>query len=297
MNCTRKVSFAFCGLLAMAAAFVASSAFAQAACPQWDVNGNWTLIQTNNTAANLWLTQTPNGFSGNATFGYWVEDDFWLCNIGSCGKDYVIVSGPVVGTVKGDVFEATVHWSDNAIGVYTGRIGAQGLIVGSGYNQRDPSTTADWHSNRFATCASAAPPPTAKPTLALGRVRMPAGTPASPPRTMCEMARSAREANRPTATALEQRCKAELAARPAASVSAAVPVAGPASAPPASSSPVPRPQDLLIGLITYSVDGQNAGRLEVGKPVTIVCNYIVNEVEGLFVPKIQLWQGNAPSAL
>ena len=131
-------------------------------------------------------------------------------------------------------------------------------------------------------------PPPAKPTMALGRVPTPAGTPASPPKTMCEMAASARARNSPAAPALAQRCNAELAAKPAA----AVPLAAPASAPSESSSPVQKPQDLLIGRITYSLDGQNVGRLQVGKPVTIVCTYIVNEVVGPFVFRIQPWQGN-----
>ncbi|CAN5352675.1 hypothetical protein BH11PSE14_BH11PSE14_09110 [soil metagenome] len=358
MNRTRNVSATLRGLLALTAVLVNAPTHAQADCQAWDLNGHLTLIQTNDTAASVELTQMGNNFSGHASFGYWRDDDFWLCNIGSCGKDYIVVSGPVVGTVNGDAFEATIYWNDNAVGIYSGRIGPQGLIVGSSFDRNDPGSRADWHSNRVLACASAPVP--AKPALALGRVKLPAGTtapaksicdyaksarernspaapglerqcaaqggppapkalgrvkmpdgtPPSPPRTMCEMAASARARNSPTAPALEQRCAAEQAA--AASVPAQAPAPAPAPAPgpapdtapapvpvpaPAGvlavvSAPVQRPQDLVIGRLDFSQEGQRGKPMRAGTPVAIECTYSVNEVRGPFVFKIHAWQGN-----
>ncbi len=117
---------------------------------------------------------------------------------------------------------------------------------------------------------------------ALGRVKAPAGTPAQPAGTICDMAASARAANRPTAAALQQRCDAERAASAAAAPPA------PAGAP---SAPVRAPQDLLIGRITYTQDGQRVTQATVGRPIAIACNYVVNAVTGPFVFPIQPWQG------
>lgn len=221
MHDLRKASFALSGWLALAAASVTTPAFAQTACQQWDMRGRWTLIQSNDTAVSVTLEQAGDGFSGQASFGHWVDDDFFLCNIGSCGKDYVSFSGPAVGTLNGNSFELTVYWSDNAIGVYTGQVGPQGLIVGSTFDKNDPATTAQWHSDRVAACLIAAPTAPAKPTLVLGRVQVPAGTPASPPKTMCEMAASARARNSPAAPGLERQCNEYLAAHPATAASTA----------------------------------------------------------------------------
>ena len=331
----RNVYPGFRGLLLLAALLVNTAAQAQSSCQRWDVGDHITLIQSNNTAADLRLKQTPSGFSGDASFGFWTDDDFWLCNIGSCGKDYHIVRGPVVGTVNGDMFEATVYWDNNAIGVYTGRIGAQGLIVGNTYDKNDPSTRADWHSNRVLECAAAktgmalgrvhlpagtatpgksicdyaksarernspAAPSLEKqcaeqggppPPKALGRVKAPPGTPPSPPRTMCEMAASARARNSPTAPALEQRCREEQAAHAAAPA----PVVAPAPAPvpaPAPSPPVQKPHDLMIGRISIVQEGQRGKPVRVGIPATIECTYRVAEAAGPFVFQIRPWRGS-----
>lgn len=187
----------------------AGASLADTVCLQWDVSGDWTFIQTNDTAVSLTLKQTEHGFSGQAHFGHWVDDDFWLCNIGSCGEDFVAYSGPVVGSIKDNAFEATVYWSDNKIGVYTGQIGPQGLIVGTGYDKNNPGTRADWHSDRVAVCsnsAAAAPLAPARPPVALGRVSAPT-TPA-PAMTVCEAAKSARARNSPAAPSLEKQCEA-----------------------------------------------------------------------------------------
>jgi hypothetical protein len=73
------------------------------------------------------------------------------------------------------------------------------------------SAATDSASDERATAALPQPAP-----KALGRVRLPAGTPVAAPTTMCEKAAAARAANRPTAAALQQRCDAERVAQPPA---------------------------------------------------------------------------------
>ena len=222
MHGIRRVSYAFRGWLVLAAAFVASPAFAQA-CQQWDMTGRWTLIQSNDTAVNITLAPAANGYTGQAWFGRWEKDDFWGCSIAACGEDYVSFSGPGVGTLNGNTFELKVYWSDNKIGVYSGQIGPQGLIVGTTFDQNDPRTSAQWHSDRVAKCLSTAPVAPAKPTMVLGRVQ--STTPPDPNKTMCDYAKSARERNSPAAPALERRCNEYLAAHPATAAAAAPTVA------------------------------------------------------------------------
>ena len=203
------------GLIAASALlYIPSADAADAACTQWDMSGNWKLIQTNDTAVAIALQPTQGGFSGRASFGRMVEDDFFLCSVAFCGEDYVSFSGPAVGSINGDSFELTVYWSDNTIGVYTGKIGPQGLIVGTTYEKNDPGNRADWHSDRVATCLSsvapaAAPPASTQPAVALGRVQS-TGAPA-PSMTMCETAASARARNSPAAPGLERQCAAQTA--------------------------------------------------------------------------------------
>lgn len=215
---TAMLAFAACG----------APSPAQAACQQWNVGGDWTLIQSNDTAASVRLQQTGNQFSGQAQFGHWVEDDFFLCDIGSCGKDYVIHSGPAVGTVNGDAFELTIYWNSNAIGVYTGHIGPQGLIVGTSFDKNDPATTAQWHSDRVATCTpTVAPAPVpaapAAPTVrAMGRVHTDSATAAAPV-SVCEAAKTARARNSPAAPGLEQQCAAQKALLTTSSVDGVAP--------------------------------------------------------------------------
>lgn len=196
--------------LALAAAMAAAPAWADGACTQWDASGTWTLIQSNDTAVSVSLDQNQNGLSGQASFGRMVEDDFWLCSIAACGDSYVSFSGPVVATIKGSAFEATVYWSDNKIGVYTGEIGPQGLIVGTAFDKTDPRSTAQWHSNRVMKCSAAAPAsPVARTGLLLGRVPTSAATPTATAKTLCELAASARARNSPAAPGLERRCAAQ----------------------------------------------------------------------------------------
>lgn len=124
--------------------------------------------------------------------------------------------------------------------------------------------------------------------LVLGRVKRAEGVPnPNAGKSFCELAAAARAANRPTATALQQRCDAQLAAS-----AAVAPVPAPAPAPAdAPSPPVRTPHDLVIGPMSYTQNGQWTNRPVVGQPVAINCNYVVDEAAGQFNFAIRPWQG------
>lgn len=215
MDYHRKASFTW--LLALAASITTTPAFAvDGDCAQWDVSGYWRFNQSNGTTPGFTLEQVGTNLHGHGSYFYTTEHSVLV--IGTAVDDHS-GDGPAVGTINGNSFELTVYWNNNTIGVYTGQVGPQGLIVGTGFDKNNPGTTAQWHSDRVAVCSDAAAPVAAaplpaKPTLALGRIQMPEGTPAAPPMSMCESAASARAANRPTAAALEAQCALQLAAQP-----------------------------------------------------------------------------------
>lgn len=265
-------------------------ALAAEACSQWGVGSYLTLAQSNsNSPVTLKLQQTGTQFKGAADYYY----NYDTGNLGVGKIEVRHTYGPIVGTVVGNQFEATIYWSNASVGVYTGMIGPQGLVVGRTYDKTDRGATADFHSGTALDCLKAvqsAPGPAAvpaKPTLALGRVQTPAGTPPSPPKTLCESAASARARNSPAAPSLEKRCTASLVANPVA----AVPTPPSTNVPAAQSPPVTAPHDLAVGRITYKQDGKLVTQLVVGRPVEIACTYVVNEVAGPFVFKIQPWRG------
>ncbi|WP_246669583.1 MULTISPECIES: hypothetical protein [unclassified Bradyrhizobium] len=294
----RRASSALRALLALTILAAAPAFAAESGCAHWDVSGGWTLIQTNDTAVSLTLQETKTGLSGSAKFGHYVNDNFFLCHIGSCGKEYVGSQGSAVGTVNGDAFDLSIYWDNNAIGVYTGRIGPQGLIVGTTFDKNDPRTTAQWHSNRVATCSAAAqtpPTPPEKPALALGRIQNSGAS--APSSSLCDAAKSARARNSPAAPELERQCNAYLAAKlPPAPVTA--PADRTTSAKNSSSAqnspppPVQKPSDLVIGRISYAVGGQQVTQPIVGTPVAISCTYAVDEVASPLGFKIQPWRGS-----
>ncbi len=208
-------------------------------CPQWGINGKYTARQSNllqgsadlRAAAFMTLVQTGSQFQGSAS------------SISEDSREQVKqVRGPVVGTLIGDAFEATIYWDNNTIGVYSGRVGPQGLIVGTTYDRNNPSTRADWHMEEVAVCAPSAPgavvpPAPAKPTVLLGRVQPVAGA-AAPATTVCQAAQSARARNSPAAPSLEAQCRAQNAQSQAALVAPPrAALVAQAASPPAAAAP------------------------------------------------------------
>jgi hypothetical protein len=213
----RNSTLAFgCPLLALLGLVHAPVAAADG-CAQWNVGGLHRAQQSNQlqgsvdiyASAALDLVQNGSQFSGTAI---------------STGRDKYDeikrVRGPVVGTVIGNAFEATIYWDNNTIGVYTGQVGPQGLIVGTTYDRNNPSTRADWHMDSAVPCAAstaaaAAPPAPPKPTVQLVQIDRAAGA-SAPGMTVCEAAQSARARNSPAAPGLEAQCRAQTAQSAAA---------------------------------------------------------------------------------
>lgn len=180
------------------------------ACSQWSVRGEVTLVQSNGTSAKLaTLEQAGSHFKGAANYTYQHERTHSAYFFDKIETRHA--SGPVVGSVTGNSFEATIYWSNASVGIYQGQIGPQGLLVGRTYDKTDPGATADFHSEKpFECLARVQTAPglgsvPAKPTMALGRVQ--SSTPAASPTSICDAAQSARARNSPTAPVLERRCK------------------------------------------------------------------------------------------
>src|SRR5687767_2655063 len=213
-------------LFCSAAATTASSGILSAAepeCTQWDLNGEWKLVQTNETSPIFTLQQTPTGLQGSATYWYVHEDE---CIIVFCGDDYYRVDGSVDGKVVGDDLEITAYWNNGTTGVYTGKIGQQGRVEGSTYDRQHPQVMARWYSDRTAKCLAGttgtgerigttssalgtADAPVA--VKAAGRVRIGGAPPTPSTLTKCEAAEKARARNSPAAPGLEKQCAAERA--------------------------------------------------------------------------------------
>jgi hypothetical protein len=190
---------------------------AQAACSRWDISGKWTAVQSNDTKPSFTLQQTDTQIQGSAHWGYTVSYNTFPAK----GDDYVESNASVDGTINGDSVEFTAYWSNDTIGVYSGKIGPQGRIEGTTYDRRHPQTNANWYSDRTVRClsgeddtspSSTTPPVDDKPPpVALGRVHT---APAPPLERMgneppiCANARSARARNSPSASALESQCRA-----------------------------------------------------------------------------------------
>ncbi len=192
------VSIALLGGIVFSSFFaVLSAPAAQAACEQWDVGGQWELLQTNGFTVVFDLQQTGTQIQGQAAglVGYKMRNQ-----------------ASVDGTIKGNSFDLNVYWRGGAIGVYKGEVGPQGRIEGSTYDKMDPSSIANWRSESTVKClpiatgTTSAPLVSEEPYQALGRVKK-SGTVPVAPLSICESARNARVRNSPAAPGLERQCR------------------------------------------------------------------------------------------
>lgn len=196
----RNVSLVVGGLLALTASMASAPAFAAGECLDWNVAGSWHLRQSNGTEVTLRLQQTGTHLQGVGEYSHYNNDTHKVQTIG----------GPVDGSLEhGGVIRLTVFWSNSTAGHYTGQVEADGGMTGYTVDQNDPSNKATFRASGYPQCVSrAAAAPSAKPTMALGRVQSPAGTPAATAGTICEAAASARARNSPAAPGLERQCAA-----------------------------------------------------------------------------------------
>lgn len=188
-----------------------------AECKQWDLNGQWTFIQTDGTSPKFELRMTATGLQGEASYSY-------LCGLPSCLYTASIVRASVDGKVDGNSFDVNAYWDNGTTGVYSGRIGPQGRLEGSTRDLQHPQVMLSWYSARTAKClfvpfgaggqsgsTSSALQTAPSAGKSLGRAKLPAGTAPNTPLPICEAARLARARNSAAAPGLEARCRAERA--------------------------------------------------------------------------------------
>jgi len=138
----------------LGAAVVAPAA---APCTQWDVSGQWELVQSNGPVVKMDLKQSGTALTGTAVFD--AEGGKGL--FGEFGGP---LSGNVEGTVTGGSLKFTVRWERGLTGEYVGGVDeVKGGMRGRTRNAADPSSKATWTSNRSAVCASVRPPAADQP--------------------------------------------------------------------------------------------------------------------------------------
>jgi hypothetical protein len=206
MNAYRSEDTRWPRMIAVGAlmALLAVPSLAADVCSQWGVKGGHALSQSNNDSMpiDLTLEQSANSFSGSASTRIRKEDFYdshW---------------GPIVGTIVGNAFEATIYWNTGSIGIYKGQVGSQGLLVGRTFDKTDPGTTADFHAERPFICLASAKVqqapglgglPAKPPPVALGRIPTPAGA-SRTPLSICLAAQAATKRGSPAALGLREQC-------------------------------------------------------------------------------------------
>lgn len=151
--------------LTSASACFLSPSQAQAACSQWDMPARTGIKQSNGAVISITAIPSEGGFVGKAT-NYYLVSDGWLQ-----GKRPEQVSGVLEGVVEGNTVHFTIHWDDDTIkevanttGVYTGSVGPQGRLTGTGYKAENPAETASWYAEEPLTCHVAVLPTSAPPS-------------------------------------------------------------------------------------------------------------------------------------
>jgi len=180
--------------LAIGAALLALPSMAADTCGQWVLQGPMALRHSNGTVVNLSNSQ-QSGSRFTAAGRYYPPPASNVAGpFGSSIIKHRDVDGHAVGTVVGNVFEATVYWGSTSVGLYTGQIGPQGQLVGHTRDKADPAGEAGFQSDRPLACASGAPgsssvsgmPPSPAPQPGPIRIAVaaPPTAPSGPPRVL-----------------------------------------------------------------------------------------------------------------
>ncbi len=276
---SRQALFSACLLLLPCAA--------RASCAHWDISGEWVAVQTNDAKPVLTLQQTGAVIQGSGHWAYTVSYNTFPAK----GDDYVEANASVDGTINGDSVEFNAYWSNDSIGIYSGRIGPQGRIEGVTYDKRNPQTRADWYSSRTMPCLDAAADPAgASPApIALGRVQKPSHSLAKEhiDKTFAGSRDSAARGITPGIPPIQRTSRG----RVVDVLSNRIPPATEKADPVRGVPPVPAPNDLLVGRMRFSQAGGSVEQLHLGQPVAIECSYSVNETPNPFW-HIRPWQGS-----
>ena len=197
-------------------------------CARWDLSGEWTFFQSNETSPVFRLEVTNTGLQGSAKYWYLVDGDcpFYAP---ACGQDAASTSGSVDGAINGNSFEIDAYWDNGTIGVYSGKIGPQGRLEGTTFDRQHPQTMANWYSDRTAKClddrsgdagqvgttsSALKTTPGADPVSRASRgIRVASATAPSRAIPVCDAAKAARADNSPAAVTLEAICRGRQEAR------------------------------------------------------------------------------------
>lgn len=138
------------------AAFAApSKAEAEAApCAQWAVPDRWRIRQSGDLVFSL---STPGGggdFHGTAEYVDTERSEL---------KSFI--GGDVAGSIDGDRFTMDIYWkgSDNADGVYEGRIQPDGRLAGTTYDRAHSNNRGTWYASQPLVCAAELSDPRDRP--------------------------------------------------------------------------------------------------------------------------------------
>ncbi|MFN3960555.1 MAG: PAN domain-containing protein [Parvularculaceae bacterium] len=150
---------------AVAAAFmvIAPAAFA---CEQWSLNGEKTILQSNDIAVVVKLEQDGAALKGEA---------FYTARSLPGRKGDWPVTGMLSGAVEADVVKFRVSWSADyytdgglgigsraswrSTGIYEGSIASDGAVAGESFDMKEASKKYGWRMLESAQCAVAAAPP------------------------------------------------------------------------------------------------------------------------------------------
>ncbi len=146
------------GAMWLAFLVAVSASTVNAQCRQWNLSGEWRILQGKGTWITLNVNQSGTVITGKVGFE----------RMAPKGVDLIEVGGSIDGTVVGDAFNAQIYWNNGLIGVYHGRIGHQGRLVGDTYDKNQPTSRMPWHSAEPLKCADVAPVATPKPIKKIG---------------------------------------------------------------------------------------------------------------------------------
>ena len=168
-------------LVAVAALSVIS---VNAQCQQWLVIGDWAMEQSNAYKVSMHTQQNGTAITGTASYPF-VDKKKVGGVFGSFDAD-TLMTGTVTGNIAGNDYYAEISFTNGGVGVYRGKINAQGIIEGTGYPREKSRDVSTFFSTRAMSCKSNSPAATTPPhhegKLAnFGKPKNPATAPAPKP--------------------------------------------------------------------------------------------------------------------
>ena len=140
-----SIQRAFLLTLILICAALFSSA-ARAECEQRNLGEYFDAVQSNKLEVHFMFSRRKGtGFGGSAYY--------FTPNDPDTGKPGERMNGDLEGSFDGNAFEATVFWTNQTVGVYTGTISREGRIQGEMFDKFHPNIRGSWHSLLKLPCA------------------------------------------------------------------------------------------------------------------------------------------------